>query len=245
MLHFHGGAFFTGSSKTHRAMGSEFAVRGKVNVYMPDYRRAPEHPYPAALDDGWAAYHALLEQGYQPHDIVLGGDSGGCALILSLAIRLRDRNLPLPAGLVMLSPFLDLTLNSASIEIYRRRDPMVSRYALLRGANAFRGAIAADDPRVSPLFADLHGLPTTLIQVGGDEILLDDAIRFATRARDAGMPVENQIHDGMWHNFQMFNRFVEPADRALDDIARFVRDVLNRQSHPIPEGRRSNYELLS
>ncbi|QUN38686.1 alpha/beta hydrolase fold domain-containing protein [Burkholderia cenocepacia] len=104
MLHFHGGAFFTGSSKTHRAMGSEFAVRGKVNVYMPDYRRAPEHPYPAALDDGWAAYHALLEQGYQPHDIVLGGDSGGCALILSLAIRLRDRNLPLPAGLVMLSP---------------------------------------------------------------------------------------------------------------------------------------------
>lgn len=228
ILHFHGGAFMAGSPNTHRAMGAEFAARANVTVYMVDYRLAPEHPYPAALDDGLAAYQALLAQGHRPENIVLGGDSGGCAHILNLAIALRDQGLPLPAGMFMISPFLDLTLSTGSVKTYKRRDPMVTAYALHRGARGYRGSIAATDPRVSPLFADLHGLPPSLVQVGGDEILLDDALRFAERAQAAGSAVDCRVYDGMWHNFQMFGQLVSKADAAVDEITDFVRKRIAR-----------------
>lgn len=223
ILHFHGGAFFAGSAKTHRALGAEFAARAHAVVYMLDYRLAPEHPYPAALDDGLAAYRALLAQGYAPHNIVLGGDSGGCAHILSLAIALREQGHPLPAAQFMISPFVDITLSCGSVTTCKRRDPMTTVYALRRGADAYRGSIAMTDPRVSPLFADLRGLPPLLVQAGGDEILVDDALRLAEQGRAAGMSVDCYVYEDMWHNFQMFNLFVAAADRALDEIGLFVR----------------------
>ncbi|MDO8417342.1 MAG: alpha/beta hydrolase [Agitococcus sp.] len=224
VLHFHGGAFFAGSAATHRAMASELSARSGASVYMLDYRLAPEHPYPAALDDGLATYQALLALGYLPENIILGGDSGGCAHILNLAIRLRENGVALPAGLFMISPFVDLTLSAPSVSKYKSRDPMVTAYALQRGADGFRGAIAADDACVSPLFADLTGLPKILVQVGGEEILLDDALRLAEYGKAAGVDMDCQVYEGMWHNFQMFNQVLDTSSQALDEIAGFIKD---------------------
>lgn len=223
LLHFHGGAFFAGSSNTHRALGSELAMRGVAQVIMVDYRRAPEHPYPAALQDGLACYHALLEAGWRSDQIMLGGDSGGCAHILSLALTLRDRGLPQPAGLVMISPYLDITLSLPSVTRNARLDPMVTAHALRRGGDGYRGNIPENDPRVSPLFADLHGLPPVLVQAGSAEILLDDALQFSARAQAAGVNVQCHIYDGLWHNFQMFNALIAEADDALDEIGEFIK----------------------
>ncbi len=225
ILHLHGGAFFTGSAKTHRALGAELAARSQATVYMLDYRLAPEHPYPAALNDGMAAYRALLAEGHAPKSIVLGGDSGGCAHILSLAIALREQGLPLPAGMVMISPYVDVTLSLPSVLTKRYRDPMVTAHALRRGSDAYRGSIPASDPRVSPLFADLHGLPPVLIQAGSEEILRDDALNLAQRLIAAGVEVDCRIHEGMWHNFQMFNSLIADADLALNNIGLFVRRI--------------------
>lgn len=226
LLHCHGGAFFAGSARTHRAMSSELAVRGNVQVYMIDYRRAPENPYPAALDDVKEAYLSLLAQGWQPQQICLGGDSGGCALILALAIALRDDGQPLPAGMLMISPYVDLTLSQPSVKANRRRDPMIKAFALQRGADGYRGSIAADDPRVSPLYADLQGLPSLFIQAGSEEILLDDARQLAQRAQQAGVDARLRVYDGMWHNFQMFNAFVTTANMALNELGNFIRQQL-------------------
>lgn len=225
MLHFHGGAFFAGSARTHRALGTELAVRSHARVYMLNYRLAPEHPYPAALQDGLACYQALLDQGWKPGQIVLGGDSGGCAHILSLAIALRDRGQPLPAGMIMISPYLDLTLSLPSVAANARRDPMVTAHALRRGGDGYRGDIPGNDPRVSPLFAELHSLPPVLVQAGSEEILLDDALQFSERARAAGVEVNCHIYGGMWHNFQMFNALIFTADQALDEIGHFIRSL--------------------
>lgn len=228
ILHLHGGAFFAGSPRTHRALGSELALRSDAVVHMMDYRLAPEHAWPAALEDGLAAYRALLAQGHRGEDIVLGGDSGGCAHILNLAIALRERGLPAPAGLFMISPFVDLTLSCRSVRRYRHRDPMVTAYALQRGADGYRGALPATDARVSPLFAALHDLPPVLIQAGSEEILRDDALRLAARLQAAGTRADCRLYPGMWHNFQMFSQFVQAADAALDEIAAFVRETTGR-----------------
>ena len=222
LLHLHGGAFFAGSSNTHRAMASELAARCHATLYMLDYRRAPEHAYPAALDDALNAYHALLGQGWMPEQIFLAGDSGGCAHVLSLAIALRDQGSPLPAGLILLSPFVDLTLSLPSVTDNAKRDPMLSMNILKRGADAYRGKLALNDPRISPLFAPLHDLPPLLIQVGSEEILLDDAVQLAERIQAKGGAVDCQVYQGMWHNFQMFNRLITEAEDALEQIAGFV-----------------------
>lgn len=223
LLHLHGGAFFAGSSNTHYAMATELAARCHATVYLLDYRRAPEHVYPAALDDALNAYHALLGQGWMPEQIFLAGDSGGCTHVLSLAIALRDQGSPLPAGLVMLSPFVDLTLSPPSVTQNAKRDPMLSVNILKRGADAYRGKLALNDPRISPLFAPLHNLPPLLVQVGSEEILLDDAVQLAERIQAKGGAVDCQVYQGMWHNFQMFNRLITEAEDALEQIGQFVR----------------------
>lgn len=225
LLHLHGGAFFAGSAASHQALGSELAMRAQATVWLPDYRRAPEHPCPAAQEDTRAAYEALLAAGHAPEDIVLAGDSAGGALALALCLRLRDHGQPLPAGLMLMSPFLDLRLSNPSIQLLARRDPMLSARALRRGADAYRGDIPADDPRVSPgLAASLAGLPPVLVQVGSEEILLDDALNFCARARNHGSRVSCQLLDGLWHNAAMFAVMIPSADEALERLARFVRE---------------------
>ncbi|MCU4581114.1 alpha/beta hydrolase [Acinetobacter gyllenbergii] len=229
LLHCHGGAFFAGSSRTHRALSTEFAARGKLIVYMLDYRRAPEHPYPAALNDVKSVYQHLLNDGWKPEQIILGGDSSGCALALALAVELRSAGDALPAGMVMISPYVDISLSSASVYNNAKRDPMIKSYALKRGGDGYRGQLRSNDPRISPIFADLADLPPMLVQAGSEEILVDDAIHLAERAQQSGVQVHLHIYENMWHNFQMFNRFIHKSEQALDEIGSFMQKVLIKE----------------
>jgi monoterpene epsilon-lactone hydrolase len=223
LLHFHGGIFVAGSAHTHRALGSEIAARSGATVYMLDYRLAPQHPYPAALDDCLAAYQALLTKGYLPEHIILGGDSAGGALVLATLVALRELKIALPAAALLISPFVDMTLCADSFKKNALRDPMLTQDILQRGADAYRGDIQSADARVSPIFADLNGLPPMLIQVGSEEILLGDALQLAKRAERSGIAVDCHVYNGMWHNFQMFNALLKTSDDALDEIAQFIK----------------------
>lgn len=219
IVHLHGGAFFTGSRRTHRALAAGLAMRSSATVHLPDYRLAPEHPWPAAPHDVHTVWNTLRQRGVPAERIVLSGDSAGCALALGLAQALRERGEPGPAALLLISPYLNLSLQAPSVRTLKRRDPMVTAHALRRGGDAYRGPLAADDPRVSPFFGALHGLPPTLVQVGSDEILLDDARRFARLAALAGSTVALQEWPGAWHDFQLFSAWLPSASRALDALA--------------------------
>lgn len=222
LLHLHGGAFFTGSRRTHAGLASELCARSGGTAHLIDYRLAPEHPWPAAPQDVMRAWQALRKQGVAAERIVVSGDSAGCALALGLAQELRDLGEPGPAALLMISPFLDLTLTAPSVRALASIDPMLTEVALRRGADAYRGALPAADPRVSPLMGDLRGLPPTLVQVGSDEILLDDALEFERRARLQGSSVSLQTWAGAWHDFQLLARVVPSAAQALDDLAHWA-----------------------
>jgi len=233
ILFFHGGAFFAGSPRSHQALASEIAVRSHATVFVVDYRRAPEFTYPAALHDGIAAYRGLLNLGYAPEQIMVGGDSAGATHALNLVIDRRDHGDVLPAGIFLLSPFVDLSLSSPSVRSNARIDPMLTAQALRRGVDSYRGYLQADDPRISPLFADLAGLPPMLIQAGSNEILHDDSIKLSDRAAQAGVIVHYHIYQGMWHNFQMFAEYIPAARQALNEIARFIRQHL-KQGETVP-----------
>lgn len=221
ILYLHGGGYTLGSHATHTAITSHLAKTTGASVLVPDYRLAPEHPYPAALDDAVSAYRFLLER-YTPGSIAVGGDSAGGGLALLLVLALRERGIPMPSSLLLLSPWTDLTLSGETIGRLADADPLLSQGWLLRASAAFRGPVPADDPRVSPLFADLHGLPRTLIQVGADEILLSDSQRFAERARAAGVEVDLQCEPGLWHDFQIHAGVLKAADAAIARIAAFI-----------------------
>lgn len=226
ILHVHGGAFFAGSPATHRGLASEMALRSMADVYVVDYRLAPEHPWPAAEEDCLAAYKALLAEGHDARRILLSGDSAGGGLILRMVLLMQEQGLPLPAGLIMMSPFVDLTLTNPSVRKKALADPMLTAKALRRGAKAYSPRIELNDARVSPLFAELQNLPPILIQVGRDEVLLDDSLRLTERAKQAGVWVDCQVYDGMWHDFQLFADFIPTASHALDNMAGFARALV-------------------
>lgn len=225
VLYLHGGAFFAGSPRTHRSLARAIARSLGASVFVCDYRLAPEHPYPAGLDDALVAWQGLLALGYRSDQLILAGDSAGAGLALSLALALRDRDQALPVALLLISPFTDLTLASDAMHSLTRRDPMLSRQLLRRAADWYRQDIAADDPRVSPRYADLQGLPPLLIQVGSEEILLDDALNLERQARDAGVRVECQIWPGLWHDFQLFQGVLPEAELAMEAMSRFIDAV--------------------
>lgn len=225
ILHIHGGAFFLGSMNTHRAFMTQIAARTQMQVLHLDYPLAPEHPYPDALDAIWDVFHVLIDQGIQAKDIVLSGDSCGANLALALALRLKKQGLHHVNSLVLMSPWLDLTLTGESLRYNQKHDALLSIDTLEAGIayylpkNYDRAA-----PEVSPYFDDLTGLPPCLVQVGSKEILLSDAQRFNEKARDSGIEVEYKLYTGMWHNFQMFSWFDE-AQRALEDLANFLHKL--------------------
>lgn len=221
----HGGAFVLGGLDTHLGLAGWVARVTGADVYVAEYRLAPEHPFPAPTDDLFSAYRAVLDQGHAPSRTAILGDSAGGALAVSTVLSLPEMSVPSPAALVLLSPWLDLTLSAASISANARRDPMLRRAWLSEAGDAYRGELRRSDPRVSPLFADLANLanlPPTLLQVGSDEILLDDSIRFADRAWAAGAEVELQRFDGWWHDFQALAGSLTAAREALDDVAAFL-----------------------
>jgi acetyl esterase/lipase len=234
ILYLHGGAFCLGGPSTHGSITSRLAVESGLPVWVPDYRLAPEHPYPAALDDALACYDHLLASGYAARQVMFGGDSAGGSLALALALRLRDAGRELPAGLMMMSPVADPTLSSPGIGANGRLDPMLRKGWLEQALGWYR--CPADALVHRPLEADLSGLPPMLIQVGEREILLSDSLRLAEHARSCGVDCRLEVHEGRWHVFHLQAFYLASARNALRTMARFSQSCLRAPAAvPAPE----------
>lgn len=220
VLYLHGGGYCTGSPLTHRALTGHLARRCHARVFVPDYRLAPEHPFPAGLDDAVAAYRALLAKGIAPGNIVVAGDSAGGGLAVATALRLRGSGQPLPRALVLFSPLADLTREYP--DTLPRGEVMLTPAWLRECARAYVATADPADPLISPVAADLRGLPPTLIQVGTDELLLADSLRLFERLRSAGVRAELHEFPARWHVFQANAGVLADADRALDEVAGFI-----------------------
>ena len=224
VLHLHGGGYVIGSPRTTRSITAGLARHTGLPVLAPDYRLAPEYPYPAAIEDAVAVYSWLIDQGVDPRRIVVSGDSAGGGLTMALLLTLRDRNLPLPTGAVGISPMLDLTLSSPSIDANLATDPQVTRAFLQFSVEQYLPAgVDPKSPLASPVFADLAGLPPLLLQAGGDEALLDDTIRFGEAADAAGVDVTVECWEAMMHVWHMLAPRFPEAEAAFTAIAAWVR----------------------
>jgi monoterpene epsilon-lactone hydrolase len=226
ILYFHGGGFRLGSVASHRDLIAQIAFASGCRVLAINYRLAPEHRFPAALDDALAAYGWMLDRGLKPDNIAFAGDSAGGNLVLSAMLVLRERGLPLPAAAVLMSPWTDLGATGASYVSRAEADPIHQRPMILALAKNYLGGQGDPcDPLVSPLYADLRGLPPLLIQVGDRETVLDDSVMFADLARAAGVDVTLEVWDGMIHVFQMFE--LPEARQAIASIAGFLNQHLH------------------
>lgn len=222
VLYFHGGGYVSGSPATHRPITAGLARRCQQRVFVPDYRRAPEHRYPAALDDAVALYRRLLDAGYEPAQMSVAGDSAGGGLVLSALVRWRDLGLPLPAAAVCFSPWSDLSASGPSVREMDGHCHLFRTENIGAFARIYLGETAADDPGASPLFADLSGLPPVLLQVGSTELLVDDARRVESAIRAAGGACELVEYPDALHCWQMMDGLVPEATRALDEAAQFL-----------------------
>ncbi|CAD5109593.1 alpha/beta hydrolase [Zestomonas carbonaria] len=221
LLYLHGGAYLIGGPSTHRSICASLAKRGRLAVCALDYRLAPEHPFPAARDDALAAYRALLDNGHRPERIFIGGDSAGGNLTLVTTLRLLQEGLPPPAGLVCLSPLTDAT--GEHLHQPPAGDPLLHRSWMDQAIALYCPPdLDRRDPGLSPLYGELAGLPPLLIQVAEDEVLLNDSLRLAERARAAGVRVTLERYPGLWHVFQAHAGMLRSADLALARIAAFI-----------------------
>jgi acetyl esterase/lipase len=221
LLYLHGGGYFACSPKTHRALTAAYAQRGFA-VFVPDYRLAPEHPFPAAIEDAQAAWNGLLAAGHAPGALTISGDSAGGGLCLALLLSLRDKAACLPAAAALFSPWTDLAGTGASIQGNAGRDAMFWAPGLMRAASFYLGTTDARAPLASPLYADLAGLPPLLIHAGAREILRDDSTRLAERAMAAGVAVDLRVWPVVPHVWQLV-QFVPEARQSLDSAAAFLR----------------------
>jgi epsilon-lactone hydrolase len=223
ILYFHGGGFRIGSVFSHRDLIARIAVASGCRVLAINYRLAPEHRFPAALDDVLAAYGWMLDRGLKSDNVAFAGDSAGGNLVLAAMLALRERGLPLPVSAVLMSPWTDLAATGISYVSRAEADPIHQRPMILALAKNYLGGQGDPcDPLVSPLYGDLAGLPPLLIQVGDRETVLDDSVMFADKARAAGIDVNLEVWDGMIHVFQMFGAELPEAHRAIESIAGFL-----------------------
>ncbi|GAA4710909.1 alpha/beta hydrolase [Pseudonocardia yuanmonensis] len=223
VLHFHAGGYLIGSPTSHRDLAARIARAAGARVFLADYRLAPEHAFPAAYDDGIAAYRGMLADGVDPASLVVAGDSAGGGLALAVLAAARDAGDPLPAAGVLMSPWADLTLAGDSMSGREAVDPLVSRVVLTEMQQGYLQGADPADHRASPLLGNLAGLPPLLVQVGSSEVLEDDAVRIADRVLHAGGEATLQIGYEMVHVFQMFADRLPEAVAAIDRIGAFVR----------------------
>lgn len=223
VLYLHGGAYTVGSPRLYRHFTWRLAKAARARVLAIDYRLAPEHPFPAALDDALAAYNWLLGQRADPHRLVIAGDSAGGGLTLATMMKLRDTGAPLPSAAIAMSPWTDLALTGGSLHANAASDPMLIAEEVPRLARFYVPESEARNPYASPLYGDPRGLPPTLIQVGSDEILRDDAVRMAEKMKAAGCDIVLQVWPRMPHVFQVLAAVVPEARQAMAEIARFLR----------------------
>lgn len=226
VLLLHGGGYVSGCCVTHREMAARLSAFSGVPVWVPDYRLAPEHPFPAATDDCLTAYHALLNRGIEPSRIVLCGDSAGGGLAVALMMQLRDLGLPLPAGAVLLSPWLDLEMTAPSVVDNAESDPSITRDSLAENGRQYIGSGDSKNPLASPCYGDPRGLPPLYIDVGDLEVLLDDSLNFAKRAEQAGCEVVLHVACGMWHVYPAWASLVPEAMEQMKTVAAFVRETI-------------------
>lgn len=226
ILYIHGGGFISGSCLTHRMHVSKFAKGSGLKALVFDYRLAPEHPYPAALEDSLDAYKWLLEQGYKSTDIVIAGESAGGSLTLAVLVAIRDQGLSLPKAAVSISPCTDLTCSAESFKKNAKRDiaPMNS-WSVWTGY--YVGKNDPSLPWLSPLNGDLNGLPPILLCVGSSEIHLDDTRNFAVKAKEAGVETNFKIWEGMIHAFPLLSPFFPEAKAAMDEICIYIKEHLS------------------
>ena len=218
----HGGGYISGGPKLYRQVTWRIADAAHAAVISVDYALAPEHPFPAAVDDVFAAWRALLAEGFDPGRCAVLGDSAGGGLALALALKLRDEGVPLPAAVVAISPWTDLAITGLSAQP-GASDPMMDASALAPMAAEYLAGADPRDPYASPLYGDLHDLPPILIQVGDDEILRDDATRMAKKLEEAGCQVTLEIWPRMPHVWHAFAPILPEARRAIVRIGDFVR----------------------
>ena len=223
ILYFHGGAYALGSAPDSVGLAADVSRRAHAKAISVDYRLAPEHPFPAAVDDALAAYGALLEEGVPAENIAFVGESAGGGLVAAALLAIKDNGLPQPSCAAVFSPWTDLTVSGASATGKADLDPALTPEALRTRARDYLGDRDPATPLASPAFADLTGLPPLLIQVGSHEILLDDAVRLAARAGADDVPVELQIWPEVPHVFQSFAALLDEADQALNSAAAFLK----------------------
>jgi acetyl esterase/lipase len=224
ILFLHGGGYCTCSAGTHRELAAHISGASRARVLLPDYRLAPENPFPAALDDALSVYRWLLTRGYSNENISIAGDSAGGGLSIAASVALRDQGDPAPSSIACISPWTDLALSGDSIKTHAGIDPMLKHATLQLMASNY---IANNDPRtplISPLYADLKGLPPLLCQVGSDEILWDDSRRIVAKAQNEGVDATLKIHDRMWHVWHLTARIMPEAQRAIEELGHFVRN---------------------
>jgi len=222
VLYFHGGVYVMGDAFLAAGLASQVGRRTRAKVISVDYRLAPEHPYPAAVDDALAAYQALLDNGTAPSDIVFAGESAGGGLAVATLVNARDHGLPQPAAAFVMSPYADLTLAGTTMETRREVDPLLSRELLQPRVTDYTSGQDAALGLISPVFADLSGLPPLIIQAGTHEVLLDDAVRLAQQAVTADVEVTLDITPGVPHVFQAYYAILDEAAAPLDRAGQFL-----------------------
>lgn len=233
VLYLHGGGYALGSPASHRHFAAQLARRTEAACFVPDYRLAPEHPCPAAIEDAIAVYDALLADGARPERLCVAGDSAGGGLTLATLLALRDAGEPLPSAAVLISPWVDLTCAGGSLEAnapYDYLDPTSIRHY----AQWYAGDLSFDDPRVSPLHADLHGLPPLFVCIGDAEALRDEDLMLVERAREAKVEVTVEIGAGMIHVYPLLAALIPEGRKATRRIAEFIREHVDRAASMRP-----------
>ena len=228
ILYTHGGAYICGDCNDHRALITKFALTAKVKTLLFDYRLAPEHPFPAALEDTLTVYRWLLDGGISPANIFIAGESAGGGLCLTTLLALRDTNMPLPAAAVAMSPWTDLTYSGESF--HSRAKVCVSPEGMFEVCSKYYAG--DNDPRhpwISPLFGDLHGLPPIHIAVGDHERMLDDSTAFVTKAKAAGVEITLRIGEGQVHCYPLMAPMFPEATEAMNEICAFIKAHIGKQ----------------
>jgi monoterpene epsilon-lactone hydrolase len=226
ILYFHGGVYVIGSAASSVPLVGDLVRRTGTKAITLEYRLAPEHPYPAAIEDARAAYVGLLAQGIRPDQIALAGESAGGGLVVATLLALRDAGVPLPSCGYLMSPYVDLTLSGETLAEKRKVDPLLTPDGLRARVADYVGGADAADPLLSPIFADLRELPPLLIQVGSHEVLLSDALRFAGRAAISDVSVTLEVTPGVPHVFQAYAGLLDEAGAALDRASDFLNTKL-------------------
>ena len=223
MYYLHGGGYAMGSIHTHKSLIAQIAREGRVKAMAIDYRLAPENTFPAALDDALAGYLWLLDQGYKPENIVIAGDSAGGGLTLATLHNIKAKGYSMPACAVCLSPWTDLAGTGESMETKAKEDPLLLPDEIIRWGAMYVGEHEVTHPLISPLYGDLDGFPPLLIQVGTAEIILDDSLRFAEKAKAAGVDVLLDVWDDMPHVWQFYWRYLPEGKKAIRKLGTYIR----------------------